>query len=131
MSDVSVNKGRLWFSVGTVAAIVMFAVGAYAALDRQLDSREARQSEAMAKQKEALGASLSDLSDDVEALGDGWGEVSSAVNRNTETIQQLADDHYTTAAAAENALREAIENPGHRVPDPRNPGEVFVVEVSP
>jgi len=33
----------------------------------------------------------------------------------------------TISAASEQALREAIENPGHRVPDPRDPNKIIVV----
>lgn len=39
-------------------------------------------------------------------------------------------DRYTLTMAAENALRTALENPGMRVPDPRNPGSVIVVKTS-
>lgn len=42
--------------------------------------------------------------------------------------EDAKDDRYRMTNASEDALREAIENPGHRVPDPRNPGSVFVVE---
>ena len=41
------------------------------------------------------------------------------------TIQM--GDRYTLTMAAENALREAMANPGHSVPDPRNPGQFFSV----
>ncbi|MEM9019953.1 MAG: hypothetical protein AAGC44_05260 [Planctomycetota bacterium] len=35
---------------------------------------------------------------------------------------------YTITQASEDALREAIANPGHKVPDPRDPGQLIVVE---
>lgn len=47
--------------------------------------------------------------------------------RITERVNQKLAEVYTISAATESALREAIENPGHRVPDPRNPGDVIVV----
>lgn len=36
-------------------------------------------------------------------------------------------DSYTLTRASEVALRTAIENPSHRVPDPRNPHRVITV----
>jgi len=40
---------------------------------------------------------------------------------------ELKDDRYTLTYASEIALREAIENPGHKTIDPRNPTQVFQV----
>lgn len=78
----------------------------------------------------------------------GWGAawyVSSMVKKfdsgrvslqqEVEQIKKAVDairvdastDKYTLSAASENALRTAIENPGMRVPDPRNPSDIFVV----
>lgn len=52
------------------------------------------------------------------------------------TIRELAKglegvkaDRFTLTAASEAALRTAIENPGLRIPDPRDPSKVFVVDV--
>ena len=42
-------------------------------------------------------------------------------------FEALKSETYTLPMAAEQALRMAIENPGMRVPDPRNPNEVIVV----
>ena len=36
-------------------------------------------------------------------------------------------DRYTLTAASEKALRTAIENPGMRVPDPREPSKIIMV----
>ena len=44
-------------------------------------------------------------------------------------MKTVEDDRYTLAMASERALREAIENPGHRVPDPRDPNRIIVVEI--
>lgn len=40
---------------------------------------------------------------------------------------QMKDDRYTLTAASEKALRTAIENPGMRVPDPRDPDKIISV----
>ena len=45
-------------------------------------------------------------------------------------LEQVKTDLYTLTAASETALRTAIENPGMRVPDPRSPGKVFVVDTA-
>lgn len=42
-------------------------------------------------------------------------------------MKTLESKTFGIAAAAEAALREAIENPGHRVPDPRDPTKIIVV----
>jgi len=50
-------------------------------------------------------------------------------------IRELIDDNtkasldrYSLSHASEDAFREAIGNPGHKVPDPRNPGQYIIVE---
>lgn len=45
-------------------------------------------------------------------------------------LDAVKTDRYTLTAASETALRTAIENPGMRVPDPRNPAHVFVVDTA-
>lgn len=45
-------------------------------------------------------------------------------------VDALSNDRYDLPMASEDALREAIFNPGHKVPDPRNPGHWIVVEGS-
>jgi len=45
-------------------------------------------------------------------------------------VRELQRDRYNLPMAAEDALREAIANPGHRVPDPRSPGEYIVVHLA-
>lgn len=45
-------------------------------------------------------------------------------------VTKLQGEQYTTSMAEAQALRMAIENPGLRVPDPRNPGQVIVVDKS-
>jgi hypothetical protein len=58
--------------------------------------------------------------------------VATEMRNNTETLKTMieskAADRYTLTMAAENALRGALANPGVRFPDPRNPGQFFVVE---
>jgi len=54
------------------------------------------------------------------AVGGTW-KVSTAVNQ----LQRDVAGSYTLAAASEQALRMAIENPGLRVPDPRDPSKII------
>lgn len=54
-------------------------------------------------------------------------KVSAAVAKVEQRLAEVETDRYTLSAASEQALRTAMENPGLRVPDPRNPGQVFVV----
>lgn len=46
-------------------------------------------------------------------------------------IERLARDSMTISQASEAALRMAIENPGMRVPDPRDPSRIIEVRYSP
>ena len=41
-------------------------------------------------------------------------------------LEEAKDERYRMTNASEDALRMAMENPGLRVPDPRNPGRVLV-----
>lgn len=52
-----------------------------------------------------------------------WEEFESKINALTTKM----GDSYTLTRASEVALRHAIENPTHRVPDPRNPHRVITV----
>lgn len=45
-------------------------------------------------------------------------------------VDRLSTEMYRLAVASEQALRMAIENPGVRVPDPRDPNKIIVVEAS-
>ena len=42
-------------------------------------------------------------------------------------IEALQKESWTIAAQSEHALRTAMENPGLRVPDPRDPSHIFEV----
>jgi len=44
-------------------------------------------------------------------------------------LSSYENDRYTLTMASENALREAMANPGLSVPDPRHPGEYFQVTI--
>lgn len=57
----------------------------------------------------ALGATLSSLRADVD---------------------EIKNNRWTIAQECESVLRTAILNPGIKMPDPRNPGSVIVVEQS-
>lgn len=46
-----------------------------------------------------------------------------------EAFKKFELESYSLAAASEVALRTAIENPGVRVPDPRNPDRLIVVRL--
>lgn len=64
----------------------------------------------------------------------GWqyleNRFGSITSRFTELETRLAEgtgDRFTKTAAAEQALRMAIENPGIKVPDPRDPNRIIEV----
>lgn len=59
-----------------------------------------------------------------------FSSIRSEIRDLTSGLEAVKVDRYTLAAASETALRTAIENPGLRVPDPRNPGKVFVVDIA-
>lgn len=43
-------------------------------------------------------------------------------------VKTMTEDRYSINQASEDALREALANPGHSTSDPRNPGQFFRVE---
>lgn len=51
----------------------------------------------------------------------------SAMQARMDSLEDSIGDRFTVAKASEVALRTAIENPGMRVPDPRNPSEIIEV----
>lgn len=53
-----------------------------------------------------------------------------ALVEHTKQIAALDKEKYSLTAASEQACRMAIENPGMRVPDPRDPSRVIVVNFS-
>lgn len=55
-------------------------------------------------------------------------EKFSVIEQRLADVERLADDRFTKTQASETALRNAINNPGLRFADPRNPGAFFVVE---
>lgn len=55
--------------------------------------------------------------------------LSAKINTFEHRMLVVETDRYTLTMASERALREAIENPGLRVPDPRDPNKIIVVEV--
>ena len=56
-------------------------------------------------------------------------KIAGVAERFEQRVTKLEKEHFTLAAAAEAALRFAIENPGMRVPDPRNPANIIQVGV--
>ena len=55
--------------------------------------------------------------------------LSAKINSFEYRMETIESDRYSLTMASERALREAIENPGLRVPDPRDPTRIIVVEV--
>lgn len=53
--------------------------------------------------------------------------ISTVLGHFENRIVELERDRYPLSVASENALRMAIENPGMRVPDPRDPNRVIHV----
>lgn len=66
----------------------------------------------------------------IAIVGATWwtGRLAAGIEQELAMIRVDLDGKYTLAAASEQALRMAIENPGMRVPDPRDPQQVLVVE---
>jgi hypothetical protein len=53
--------------------------------------------------------------------------VLGAIDNRLAKVENKVADQYTLAVASEVALRTAIENPGMRVPDPRDPNRIIQV----
>lgn len=73
--------------------------------------------------KIALGLVLTIVS---TAVGATW-KISTVANAIRSDIHTLKSDHYGLAAASEQALRMALENPTLRIPDPRDPSRIITV----
>jgi len=64
------------------------------------------------------------------ALSATWylsAKINTFETRMTDVERDVSYDRYTLTMASEKALRTAIENPGIRVPDPRDPNKIIVV----
>lgn len=59
--------------------------------------------------------------------GSGVWYVATVVNDIKRDISEMRSNSYTLDRASEVALRQAIENPGLRIPNPRDPTQVIVV----
>lgn len=64
------------------------------------------------------------LQEEVAEVQSGLDALAGAI---TDIRVEALEDRYTLTAASERALRTAIENPGMRVPDPRDPNTIIVV----
>jgi len=53
--------------------------------------------------------------------------ILNSIDQRLAAVSAVAKDAYPMAAASEQALRMAIENPGIKVPDPRNPRDIIEV----
>lgn len=67
--------------------------------------------------------------------------LANAQAKDRETVRQSIDalivrvstiegQRYSKPEAVEQAMRMAIENPGMRVPDPRNPSQIIIVQAT-
>lgn len=54
-------------------------------------------------------------------------KIDNELKAQSAAISEVKENSYTLSRAAEQALRMAIENPGMRVPDPRDPSKLIVV----
>ena len=60
--------------------------------------------------------------------GTWWlGTQISQLNNRLDRLDSLIGDRFSMTQASETALRLAMENPGMRVPDPRDPSQVIEV----
>lgn len=73
--------------------------------------------------KITIGAAIAIMS----TLFGGSYKMLSEMSALRRDITALQSNSYTPAMAAEQALRMAIENPGMRVPDPRDPNKIIEV----
>lgn len=70
------------------------------------------------------------ISNAIGALKAEFGERIDEVEIGMLDNRSAIDGKASLAALSEQALRMAIENPGLRVPDPRDPNRIIVVERS-
>lgn len=63
------------------------------------------------------------LSTEIQGLRADFRLMTNRMEMNEATLPKL----YSISAACEHALRLAMENPGMRVPDPRDPNNIIVV----
>lgn len=61
----------------------------------------------------------------IASLTIGW-RAAVVLSRIDRRLASLEESRYTLPAAAEHALRFALENPGLSVPDPRDPSKLIV-----
>lgn len=65
----------------------------------------------------------------VTIVGATW-RISSLITGYQQEIEAFKEDRWTLTMQSEQAFRLAIANPGMKVPDPRAPGKMIVVEGS-
>lgn len=63
-------------------------------------------------------------------LSNKVGAIDKSLTEMSNRIVLLEDGRFSKAEAAEQAYRMAIENPGLRVPDPRNPAQIIIVQAA-
>ena len=78
----------------------------------------------------ALFGAAAYINNNIEKVSGNLVQVIGELKSVESQVAQMKSDQYTVSQAAEQALRTAIENPGMRVPDPRNPGSIITVRNS-
>ena len=63
----------------------------------------------------------------VLALIAGTVQLTRKMDSLESRINALESNNYTVSQAVEAAYSEAMANPGHKVPNPRDPNKLFVV----
>lgn len=61
------------------------------------------------------------------AIGGAVWRMGAVINKFSTRLITLESDRYPLSVASEAALRMAIENPGLKVPDPRDPNKIIQV----
>lgn len=97
---MNLESGKL--RLATVAAVIVVVIGATKWLTSSIDAA-----------KSDMKISTANLGNQLQNL--------------TTTLDEVKSNSYTLSKASEQALRTAIENPGFRVPDPRDPNKIIVV----
>lgn len=89
----------------------------------------------LSRNKESLAFGLALISIVSTGMGATWflkgefSEIHTTVEQIQHDVEEFDKDRYTLTMASEKALREAIANPGHKIPDPREPSKLIVVDL--
>lgn len=113
------DKTTVRLTIGLISAVLVTAVGgAWTFAARDTTERDhVKAIEGRTEALEAIARSNAQRADSFDR----------AILLHDQQIKSLMTDRFTLPMAAEVALRQAIESPGMRVVDPRDPSKVFVV----